>query len=297
MKKTEIRLAQKGDFEAISTLIASQNKSPETHCIHSDTGGDEKCILGELNRLAGDDEIRLVMSSVNGHVSGVLGCEFDLELKRGWLRGPFIVEPLTDWQAMATLLFEELLNTLPVAIHQLDTFLDIANNRGNSFYFNRGFEQLRLVHVYVCPPPRKPVLVEERCMLLHPRQAKKFVELHDSVFPGTYATGQRILDKLDYLHRVFVYGKDDEVTGYLYAIIDDDTGDGSVEYVGVHEEARGKGIGRLLLQNALQWLFEVKKVPQTMLVVNDNLGNARSLYESVGFRLKYSGVHNRKIWE
>jgi len=83
--------------------------------------------------------------------------------------------------------------------------------------------------------------------------------------------------------------------GYLYTVIDEDTGDGSVEFIGVREDARGKGIGRQLLQTALHWLFEDKLVPKVMLVVNDDLSNARSLYESVDFKLKYTGVHNRKI--
>ncbi len=32
------------------------------------------------------------------------------------------------------------------------------------------------------------------------------------------------------------------------------------------------------------------------LTVNDNLTNARSLYEKVGFRLQYTGVHTKKLW-
>jgi ribosomal protein S18 acetylase RimI-like enzyme len=87
-----------------------------------------------------------------------------------------------------------------------------------------------------------------------------------------------------------------EISGYLYAAIEEDTGDGSVEFIGVREDTRGKGVGRQLLQTAMQWLFEVKKVSQAKLVVNDNLANARSLYESAGFQLQYTGVHTRKEW-
>ena len=132
------------------------------------------------------------------------------------------------------------------------------------------------------------------CDSLDPLHAQQFVALHDSVFPRTYATGQRILDKLDDAHRVFVHAEGDEVQGYAYAAIEEESGDGSVEFIGVREDARGKGLGRKLLQTALHWLFEVKQVPQATLVVNDDLTNARALYESVGFRLKYTGVHTRR---
>jgi len=297
MNKTNLRQAQNGDFEAISTLIAEQNKRAETHCIHSDTGEDAHSICNEMTRLDAEGEICFVMASIEGQVTSAMGCELDVELGRGWLRGPFIVDLQNDWNASASVLFKGLLDVLPVSIHQLDTFLNVENRRGNDFYFSQNFQQLRLVHVYLCKAPENPVPNTDLCKRLHPRQAQAFVDLHQTVFPGTYATGQRILDKLDDQHQVFVGEQENEMMGYLYAAIEEDTGDGSIEFVGVREEARGKGIGRKLLQTALYWLFEVKQVPQVLLVVNDNLANACSLYESVGFRLKYTGVHNRKSWE
>lgn len=295
MDKINIRKAQKADFEAISTLIAAQNLTPETHCIHSETGEDAQSMSNEMTRLDTEGGICFVMSSAEGQVTGAMGCELDVELGRGWLRGPFIVETQGDWNEAAASLYEGLVNLLPASIRQFDTFLDVENRRGNDFYLSNDFEQLRLVHVYLSDRLEGVVQEADLCERLHPRQAQAFIDLHDATFPGTYATGQRILDKLDDQHQVFVNGQGSESLGYLYAVIDEDTGDGSIEFVGVREETRGKGIGRKLLQTALHWLFKVKQVKQVMLVVNDNLANARSLYESVGFRLKYTGVHNRKV--
>jgi ribosomal protein S18 acetylase RimI-like enzyme len=146
----------------------------------------------------------------------------------------------------------------------------------------------------VAAAPDQPSALTSPCNALQPQQAQDFINLHQAIFPQTYATGQRILDQLDDNHQVFVYTRQDEVLGYLYAVLEDSSGDGSIEFVGVRVEARGLGIGRQLLQTALQWLFEIKHVPQATLVVNDNLTNARALYESVGFRLKYTGVHARQ---
>lgn len=295
MNTFTVRLAQKEDFEALSTLIATQNKRAETHCIHSETGEDAPSICGEMTRLAADGEICFVMSSAEGQVTGAMGCELDVELGRGWLRGPFIVDGHNDWNTAASSLFDGLLDLLPASIRQLDTFLDVENRRGNDFYHSRDFKQMRLVHVYLCDPPKSTLPEADLCEQLHPRQAQAFIELHQATFPGTYATGQRILDKIDDRHQVFAFTQGDELIGYCCANIDEDTGDGSLDFLGVREEARGKGIGRKLLQTALQWLFEVKRVPQVELVVHDDLAGARALYESVGFRLKYTGVHNRKV--
>ncbi len=296
MDNITIKQAKAEYFETISKLIAEQNKSPEIHCIQSDTGADSQSIQNEMVRLAAEDGICFMTAFQNGDLIGSLGCELDQELGRGWTRGPFIISKTDEWEGVASALLEGLQNTLPSTIHWLDSFLNIANERGNKFYLAHGFQQLRLVHVYAARAYEVPLGNLSACGSLDARQGPKFITLHDSIFAQTYATGQRILDKLDDDHRVFVHTRGEELLGYLYAAVEEETGDGSVEFIGVREDARGKGVGRELLQTALHWLFDVKKVSQAALVVNDNLTNARSLYESVGFRLKYTGVHTRKEW-
>lgn len=295
MNNISIRRAHREDFEAISKLIAEQNKNPEMHCIHSDTGEDYQSIQREMIHLDLDSAICFVAAFQDGQLIGALGSELDEELGRGWIRGPFIAAEAEAWDTIASALLQGLLDTLPPAIHWLDSFLNIANRRGNDFYLNHGFSQLRLVHVYVAIPPERPAILSDPGETLQPQQAQQFMALHQAIFPQTYATGQKILDKLDD-NQVFVCSRHGELLGYLYAAIEEGSGDGSVEFVGVRVDARGQGIGRQLLQTALQWFFEVKKVPQATLVVNDDLTDARSLYEKVGFRLKYTGVHTRKEW-
>jgi ribosomal protein S18 acetylase RimI-like enzyme len=291
-----IRQANREDFDSISRLIADQNKSPQTHCIQSDTGEDDQAILREMTHLDSSSASCFVVACQDDRLIGVLGCELDEELGRSWARGPFVVPDMDEWNTIAAALLQELLAALPPAIHWMDSFLNIANERGNAFYLKSGFRQLRLVHVYLAATAGKPVVLPSRCETLKPRQAPEFIILHQTLFPQTYATGQRILDKLDDTHQVFVYTQGEELLGYLYAALEEGSGDGVVEFVGVRAEARGQGIGQQLLQTALQWFFEIKEVSQATLVVNDNLTNARSLYERVGFRLKHTGVHARKEW-
>jgi GNAT superfamily N-acetyltransferase len=291
-----IRQARREDFEIIARLIADQNKNPETHCIQSDTGEEYQGIHREMTHLDLSSAICFVVAFQDAQLIGVLGSELDEELGRGWVRGPFIVTETDDWDAIASALLQRLLALLPPTVHWLDSFLNIVNERGNEFYLNHGFRQLRLVHVYVAATPEKPLVLPSPCETLKPQQAQDFLTLHQAIFPQTYATGQRILDKLGNNHQVFVYIKEGELLGYLYATIEEGSGDGLVDFVGVRTDARGQGIGRQLLETALQWFFEVKKVPQATLVVNDNLTNARSLYERVGFSLKYTGVQARKEW-
>lgn len=88
---------------------------------------------------------------------------------------------------------------------------------------------------------------------------------------------------------VFV-GDDSELTGYLYAVMEDDPDRGGIEFVAVRPDDRGQGHGRCLLLAALRWLFAEKGVSHVILNVRDELTHARSLYESVGFVLQYSGL-------
>lgn len=291
-----VRSVQREDFESISSLIAEQNKNPETHCIQSDTGERAQDVQRELIQLDSDSALCCVAAFQDDHLIGALGSELDEELGRGWARGPFVVAEADDWGTIASALLQGLLDLLPPSIRWLDSFLNNANRRGNDFYLQHGFRQLRLAHVYAAARPDQPRFLANPLEPLQPQQAQQFMALHEVVFPNTYATGQRILDKLGQDHQVFVCTRQDEMLGYLYAAIEEGSGDGSVEFVGVRADARGQGLGRQLLQTALQWLFEVKQVPQVTLVVNDDLTNAQSLYESVGFKLKYTGVHARKEW-
>jgi hypothetical protein len=229
-----IKQAPAEDFETISKLIADQNKNPETHCIQSDTGNDHQSIRNEIARLDLDSGICFMVALQGDQLIGTLGCELDEDLGRGWIRGPFVVADTDDnWENVASCLFQGLQNTLPAAIHWLDSFLNIANERGNHFYLTHGFKKLRLVHVYTAATPENPLGLSGTCTSLLPHQAQDFIALHESIFSQTYATGQRIVDKLDDHHQVFVCTQGSEIIGYLYAAIDEDSGEGSVEFVGV----------------------------------------------------------------
>jgi len=296
VKNIEIRKVQSTEYDVITRLIVDQNKNPATHCIQSDTGADYDGVRQEISNLAARSEVCFVAAFQANQLVGILGCELDEEMGRGWVRGPFVLAVDGDWDNLASMLLQELLSILPPAVRCLDSFLNIANEQGNRFYLAHEFQQLRLVHVYIALPPEKSFTRCPLCQTLPPAYSQEFVALHNTIFLQTYATGERILDKLDDDHQVFVFIRGGALLGYLYAVIDEEAQEGLVDFLGVRAAARGQGIGRQLLQTALYWFFEVKKMPQAGLVVNDDLTNARSLYEKVGFKLKYTGVHTRKAW-
>ncbi|NER82127.1 MAG: GNAT family N-acetyltransferase [Leptolyngbya sp. SIO1D8] len=292
----DIRKAQSDDFGEIAKLIAAQTQKPQTHCLQSDVGEGAAEIHQEMSHLALNNEFCGVLALHNQQCVGAFGCELDEELGRGWLRGPFALADSHDWNLMATALYQELLTVLPASIRQTDSFLNIANQRGQDFYRDQGFRQEKIVHVYVANSSAIPFSPSPHCGRLNTEQAPALMSLHDSIFPNVYASGQSIVSEIDDDHQVFVYTQGDEVVGYLHGTIDSDLQEAMVEFVGVKATSRGQGIGFQLLQAALHWFFTERKMPEVSLNVDDDLANARSLYEKVGFRLKYTGINHRKTW-
>lgn len=282
--------ALRGDFPRIADLIAEQNRAPETQCTHSGEGRDS--ILRVMNKWEEASEICFAIALQDGDLVGAFGSEFDETLGRGWLWGPFALTE--DGAEVASALLDKLLRILPPSIRRLDGFLHVSNRRGRDFYLSRGFEQLKLHHVYVAPRPEEPLLVGEASGLLEPSQTESFGALHDSLFPNTYETGESISAKLDDAHVVFVHAEGNDVLGYIYATIEDGSGEGTIEFIGVRADARRRGVGKGLLLTALKWLFEVKSVSEVGLTVSDDDTDARALYEGVGFDLKYTGRNFRR---
>jgi ribosomal protein S18 acetylase RimI-like enzyme len=93
-----------------------------------------------------------------------------------------------------------------------------------------------------------------------------------------------------------VHAEGDAVLGYIYAAIEDGSGEGTIEFLGVQADARRRGVGRRLLLTALNWLFQVKNVSEVGLTVSDEDTDARALYEGVGFGLKHTGLNLRRVW-
>lgn len=282
------RKAHRIDFQGIVRLIAKENEIPERQCIHSSIGDSPESILREMLKWDEIGEVSFVIALQDGRLVGVMGSEFDEELGRGWLWGPFAL--VQDWEALADSLYEELFQILPASIRQFGAFLNAANQRGVSFYLQRGFERHGVSHVYQAARPAMSVPVQEPCPALKSEHKEGFTALHTSIFPNAYYSAQRVLDQIDEDNQVFVFPQGERVLGYVYATVGSDVQSGEVEFLGVHEDARRRGIGRQLLLSALQWLFEVKGVSPVVLTVYDENNSARSLYEGAGFDLKYTGV-------
>ena len=302
MNKFNIRLATPHDFPALAAFIEENNQSPAVHCIQASSGESAENLLEELEKLDAAGEVVFVIAEEDDEWTGILGSEYALPEQRAWLRGPLIRSGNNNpgetsqntyrFQEMVGALYHAWLDALPPEICKFDTFLNVENKRGQAFYASMGFWERSRHHVYVAMRPDQIKVPRLVCAPMRPEQLKEVQTLHNTVFPGI-RTGEDVLQGLDDDHRVWVYTPEEELLGYVFAVIEPWAEGGYVEFLGVRADARGKAVGASLLATALQWCFAERNVPEVGLTVEDGNVNARGMYERAGFRLLYSGVNHR----
>jgi ribosomal protein S18 acetylase RimI-like enzyme len=99
---------------------------------------------------------------------------------------------------------------------------------------------------------------------------------------------------IGHTHQVVVAAEGEEILGFVVVSVGDNRSTGEIQFVGVREDCKRQGLGRRLLLSAIDWLLDTAGVSAVRLSVSEELVGARGLYESVGFRLRFTGVGFRK---
>ncbi len=281
-----IRQANRNDFEAIAQFIAEFNHIPTHHVLHCDT--KEINLLADLNRLADRNEERFVIAlNSNNKIIGIHGGEFDHPLQEVWFWGPIV--NATNWIEVSSLLHEHFCNITP-DLKEMSIFLNILNTQAKQFYEQLGFEKPSINHQYTLSTYRNTNINTTSCVPFKPAHQEVVNEIHLKAFPGTYYSTQEMLDLIkedSNWNNGSVYIEDDQVLGYIFNSMEVGA-EGYIHFIAVKEGIRGKGIGSQLMQKALDWFFNEKKVEKVNLAVRD-ANNARQLYEKFGFTLTYTG--------
>jgi ribosomal protein S18 acetylase RimI-like enzyme len=126
--------------------------------------------------------------------------------------------------------------------------------------------------------------------LFEKAQETSFKELFNALFPSAYYSANRIIEMIGQSHQVLVEVQGDTVLGFAVVSVEGDQSEGELQFFGVREDSRRRGYGRKLLISAIDWLVDQAGVEQVSLNVAEELVHARGLYESVGFRLRFTGV-------
>lgn len=267
------------DLPLVTLYISELNQSSRSHIGYLGTQLVE--IDEYLKEIVEDsDSFLLAATSTSGHVLGVLGLDVDRDRQFAEVLGPFSAQD-SKWNDIVSSLWEEAISSLEdfyrfqLFFHEDNTdLLEFAKENG---FVYRGKEVIYQIN--------ESPYSGQGLTHLRDEDETAFERLHDSIFPQTYYNGSEILDRVNEERPLFVYyNENQEPAGYLYMEANPLTGEGSVEFLGVHSEFRKQGIGRKLLQMGLEWFFHHKHYhgPVT-LCVQEDLKGARNLYEAVGF--------------
>lgn len=288
-----IRLAEPSDLDAIARWTVDRCREPGRQCLHSWTSGSEEEAAAELRTLVEQDEIVLLVAERGDRLIGALSAEHDVDLGRGWLRGPHVTDD--DWPAVAPRLLAELRPQLPEAVTLLFAYLEVRNERGISFYLDEGFGRRNpIAHELVLPGDvaiEPPATTAES---LSPAFEAGFLALFAELFPKTYFTGERLVELNGTSHRILVETEgESEVLGFAVLALDELGSGGELQFVGVAPRARRRGLGRRLVTSTVQRLREEEGRTTLSLNVTDDNAEARALYEQLGFRVQFSGTSLR----
>jgi GNAT superfamily N-acetyltransferase len=289
MQNLIFKVAQSGDYKQLTEWLVQVSQSPEQHCLHTWSGQSAKELEQQLLSYWDDSELCYVMALRDGQLVGAMGSEYDEELQRSWLHGPHVVAE--DWEPIATQLFTRLLAELPACIRQLDSYLNIKNEQGRRFYTKRGFkEREHLNYDFWLEPEERVVSDGKDCLLLGKNQEESFKKLYKALFPSAYYDAERIVTMVGQSHQVLVVAHGEQVLGFVVVSVEGDQSVGEIQFLGVREDCKRRGYGRRLLLSAIDWLFDRAGVIRVCLNVAEELVYARDLYESVGFRLRFTGI-------
>ncbi len=273
-------------IEILIDFLATVNARPEQHIAF--LGETQEEIRQSLMSFEPPIEqaFRLAQAE-NEQVLAVFGTEYDIVLGRTWLFGPFSARPNLD--AVTDALYTELLASLPEEIQMQELFCDLRNQECQQFAARHGFELYKDTAILTLSRQQwngfdkhtRTDLAE--IQPLSPKHFPAFAALHEFCFPNTYYNAQQLSDLLDEIHHLLLAVRNGEVVGYIFFKGEPAINEGYIDFLGVAPAWRGKGVGRSLLQAALDIIFALPAIARTHLTVNaDNLA-ARQMYDSFGF--------------
>lgn len=275
-----IRTAWPDDLDRMVALAVDCQADPQRHCAYlSDSAA---AISAEVIEVIDWVQATLVALDDERQLIGWLLATTDPDMDRVWWWGPFVAGVRDDMRATVAdaLLSKGLLGHAEHSEHEMAAdedsshFASIADRHG--FVAQEGSLALRLDDLQ-----QRFDVVGHLAPVDDPQvDSAAVAALHDATFPGTHSTGAMLLRDVDADHAIHVALDADEVVGYVATEAQSD-GSLYVDYLGVAEAHRGRGIGRNLVRHALN----TAPTDRTYAHLTVRVGNtaARALYRSSGF--------------
>jgi GNAT superfamily N-acetyltransferase len=277
------------DPAAVLDLIVRLQQSPRTACAY--LGTERSDILDDLEGLDQHWLQTVRVSVADGGVVGAAVVEWDEEMDRSWIYGPWVEE--THWREEAPALLGAVTAQAPVAGQEM--FASVDHLGMKRLAEESGWRPGAVTYEYarasapVDGPegtgaqdaPGAPGATDSPLgpdlRWATPADLPEVRALHDAEFPGTYARAEELVAD-DGSYRTVVLTRDDDVVGYAAARTQgDDTA--YLDFLAVRPDARRTGAGRRLLDGVQHGFGR----PRMTLSVDENRPGARAFFAGAGF--------------
>jgi ribosomal protein S18 acetylase RimI-like enzyme len=277
------------ELSDIVAFIAAQQAHPDRRISY--VGTDAAGIEAELNGLKPSWATTTRVLRDDAGITGAVIAEWDDDLGRAWILGPWVGGGGDSWMGAAVMLLEAALSQLPPSVTRYEICGDIANHRLADLAATLGWSGTEPHHVLVAdadvvaawPAAGDGLMPSLRAATRHDIAA--IAALHDIEFPDTYASATQLVNGQDAGSRLVLVADDGHsgVVGYVAGEVHDD-GEGFIDFVAVDPITRGGGVGRQLVMAATRRLLDRSRLGRVALTVQDHRLPARRLYGQLGFR-------------
>ena len=283
------------DLDDVVAFIADQQARPERRCTY--VGTRPAGIRAELDALDPPwAETLRVVSDATGKLRGATVVEWEEGAGRAWILGPWVAGDAAAWDELAPGLLDAALAQLPPGVTRHEVCSDVTNELLADLATEVGWVASVVNHAYVVDEaavvawPDEPPTMPLRDAV--PDDVAAIRPLHEAEFPGTYASPEQLVGGQAEGSRVVLVVPGPEgsgLAGYAAGQVHPD-GEGYIDYIVVHPDARRTGVGRRLVTAITRELLAASTTGRVNLTVQDHRGEARRLYEQLGFRLDESFV-------
>jgi hypothetical protein len=167
---------------ALSLLVASQVEG--TRCLHTST----EVSAAEFESEAADTYVYLLVHDANDARRapvGVFGAEVGNDLRRAWLRGPFVSElKAVYFSSIADAALDALRVHLGERVDVFDAYIETSHHDAIAWYVARGFERLKRHSVYLMDAPGSALPEVIGVSTLAPELVDQTAALAARAFPG-----------------------------------------------------------------------------------------------------------------
>lgn len=280
---------KENEVGGVVAFIAAQQAHADRRVFY--VGTDAAGIVAELDGLEPSWMTTARVLRDETGFTGVVIAEWDVDLGRAWILGPWVVGDGDAWMEAAVTLLDAGLAQTPPTVTRYEMCGDVANHRLADLAASRGWTPTEPHHFLVADPAVAaawPPGEGGRTASLRAAGAPDIgaiAALHDAEFPDNYASATQLVNgQLDGSRIVLVADDGDGgVVGYIAGEIHAD-GEGFIDFVVVDAASRGAGIGRQLVMAATHRLLDRSPLRRVGLTVQDHRVPARTLYEQLGFR-------------